>query len=235
MELGQIIQGNFQANELKVFIAVQALQWIVLMFIAWRFYIKKNKYSIMSCTISFLGSNTPDRNPKGWYFSAIADIILGLMDIPLFLYLKNKYLVISDWATWIATIFLIVRAIGMIMIAFLPDPGENFKEDTELGHIHNFVAIIAFASMALGLFILLLISLFGASVYSLSITIPPFLFIFILAGVGIHFQKAWANKCKGNPKLDEWPGVGIYSFPLWEWILFLTQYAAIYWLCIALV
>ncbi len=231
----EILLGYFGESQLYMYILMQAVLLFGLIGIARLYYPKENNYSIKSCTISYLGSWEDERNPKGWRIFSAAFIVAGIMDIPLFLFLHRKLVKICPWSIWIGTSLLLIRAIGLILIAFIPDVGEDFFQDLSLGHMHNLISIITFASFGLGFLVYGSTALFGNSPYSFGTTGGPFLFILGLVMAGSYFLVSWEKKCKKDPTLEHWPGYGLHSYPLWEGILFICHYIAIYWLAINLI
>ena len=53
-----------------------------------------------------------------------------------------------------------------------------------------------------------------------------------VVGSAFFFLSAWEKRYPvlhaSNPQLKHWPGIGIYSFPLWEWIVILSFVTAFY-------
>ena len=48
----------------------------------------------------------------------------------------------------------------------------------------------------------------------------PFHLYGLIVLVGTAKLMAWERMCRRDPTLPEWPGEGLYSTPLWEWIAF---------------
>ena len=95
--------------------------------------------------------------------------------------------------------------------------------------VHNIAAVLSLgasllANLTIGIFYI-------ANPYTRSFSqwIPP-LVIYIAAVTGLFWsQIKWQSKLKRNKKLNPWPGVGLYSLPLWEWTVFLALEVFIYW------
>ena len=230
----EILLGAFTAPILNYYVIIQLSVFIVLMIVAWVIYPRKNRYSIMRCTISFLGSPDEIRNPHGWYFFSIALIWKMLTDIPLILYLFRHVTKFSVFGAYVAVLLYGISLLSGIIVGLFPDKEKNhtngnFFRDLRLGMIHNIAAVLSLgasmlANLTIGLFYL-------ANPYTrpFSQWLPP-LIIYVVAVTGLFWSQAkWQIKLKRNKKLNPWPGIGIFSLPLWEWTVFLALEVFIYW------
>ena len=60
----------------------------------------------------------------------------------------------------------------------------------------------------------------------------PYLVFGAIALLAPTFLLTWDWKCAHDPGLKPWPGPGIYSFPLWEWILFCYLFGMHAWVAL---
>ena len=228
--------GNFQTKQLRKYILITFIIIVSLIGISWILYPKELNYSIMTHTISYLGDF--QKNPNGWIFLSLAFIFMSIFFIPLILYIHKRIYLISRMGSWIGTSLLIVGAVGGFLTALLPDDyGTDFFKDVSLGKIHNIAALFAIFGFILGLFvygILFFIDywpIFNKNrerVYAYLSIFPVFL-PFTLIGIGTLITQIIRVRLGG-----EWPGSGILSFPLWEWMLALTFFITIYGLVLKL-
>ena len=228
--------GNFQTKQLKKYILITFLITVSILGISWILYPKELNYSIMTDTISYLGDY--QKNPNGWIFFSLSFIFASITLIPLIIYLHKRIIKISYTGTWIGTVFLSIGIIGIFLTALLPDVyGTDFIKDVSLGKIHNIAALLAIFGVILGLFeygILFFIDYWPIfhrnheGIYAYLSVFPIFL-PFTLIGFGTLITQIIRVELGG-----EWPGPGILSFPLWEWMLVISFFITIYGLALKL-
>lgn len=228
--------GNFQTIQLRKYIFITFMITASLLGISWILFPKELNYSIMTDTISYLGDY--EKNPVGWIFFSISFIFASISLIPLIIYLHKRIIKISRAGTWIGTISLAIGILGIFLTALLPDVyGTDFFEDVSLGKIHNIAALFGIFGIIFGLFdygILFFIDYWPIfhkdrkGVYAYLSVFPIFL-PFTLIGIGTLVTQIIRTKLGG-----EWPGAGILSFPLWEWMLVISFFITIYGLALRL-
>ena len=236
-EFWQIFIGKFNSTQLLVYVIIQISVFVTFLVLARVTYPKENNYSIMNHTMSFLGSKEPFRNPKGWYFFSIAIMWITIADIPLNLYIFRYLLTFSPVFAWIMIMSGGISTINGVLVSIFTDvdtdrelSGGDFIQDLKSGRIHNVTAVITFSTFILANLITGLAYLFHPLQRSLYTWLPPFLiFMIVLTGFFL-FNALWQKKCKNDEKLESFPGDGIYSFPLWEWLLFFSLYIFLFWI-----
>ncbi len=228
--------GNFQTMQLRKYILITFMITVSLLGVSWILFPKELNYSIMTDTISYLGDY--ERNPVGWIFFSISFIFASISLIPLIIYLHKRIIMISHMGTWIGTVFLYIGILGIFLTALLPDVyGTDFFKDVSLGKIHNIAALIGMFGLILGLFdygMLFFIDywpIFHKNHEGVYAYLSVFLIFlpFTLIGIGTLITQIIRNKLGG-----EWPGAGILSFPLWEWMLVISFFITIYGLALRL-
>jgi len=230
----EILLGMFTHPILNYYVAIQLGIFVIFMVVAWLLYPKKNRYSILRCTMSFLGSPDDVRNPQGWYFFSIAVVWKMLTDIPLMMYFFRFLSKHSIFAAYVSILFYGIGIISGIIVGFFPDTEKNetsgnFFKDLRLGMVHNVAAVLSFGAMFIANFTVSIFYLVHPYTRLLSDWLPPLL-IFVAAVAGGFFtQIKWQMKLKKNKTLSPWPGKGWYSLPLWEWTLFIVAEGFIYW------
>lgn len=233
-----ILLGYFDGNELLIWIFVQFGLVILFILNAYRIFIKQNPYSMMTHSISFLGSWIPTRNPKGWWNLSIALGILSIFFIPLTLYYHRNMESISVWGAYVGTILNFIGLIGIFLVAVFPDnEGMDFFKDLSYGKIHNTVAALGFGGFGFGnlWFGLLFLydALWGSQIYNPARFLPPFVILFILVLIIAYTQLKWEKISQKDKTKTAFPGEGIYSFPLWEWILATYMFIAVYFVLLS--
>lgn len=231
----EILLGAFVDPVLNYYIVIQLSVFIALMIIAWLCYPRKNKYSIMRCTMSFLGSPDAIRNPHGWYFFSIAIIWKMLSDIPVVLYMFRYLSKFSVFAAYVTILLYGVTILSGIIVGFFPDSEKqhqtdgNFFKDLRLGMTHNIAAVLSFGASMLANLTVGLFYLCHPYTRPFAQWLPP-LFLYVAAVTNLLWsQIKWQMKLKINKKLKPWPGNGWYSLPLNEWVLFFALEIFIYW------
>ena len=191
----------------------------------------------MTHTMSFLGSKEPFRNPKGWYFFSIAIMWITIADIPLNIYIFRYLVTFSPIAAWIAIVSGGISTIFGILVSTFTDKdtdrdlsGGDFIQDLKSGRMHNVSAVLTFLTFIIANLVVGFAFVFHPTQRPLFTWLPP-LIIFIIAVTGFFLLNAlWQKKCKKDENLESFPGLGIYSFCLWEWLLFMSLYIFLFWI-----
>jgi len=106
-----------------------------------------------------------------------------------------------------------------------------------LGKIHNIAALFGIFGFILGLFVYGILffidywSIFHKNregIYAYLSVFPIFL-PFTIIGIGTLITQIIRVRSGG-----EWPGMGILSFPLWEWMLVISFFITVYGLALRL-
>ena len=232
----RVFIGIFTPSQLIVYVVLQIFIFLLFLGLARITFPKENKYSVMTHTMSFLGSKESFRNPKGWYFFSIAVMWITLADIPLNLYIFRHMLTFSPVFAWIMIISGGISTITGILVSIFTDKdtdrdlsGGDFIQDLRSGRIHNVTAVITFTTFIIANLSVGLAYIFNPSQLPIYNWLPPLL-IFALVLIGFFlFNALWQKKCKENEDLESFPGEKIYSFPLWEWLLFVSLYIFLFW------
>ncbi len=238
ISFSQIVNGSFSETQILAYIFIHFAFVVSFLYISYRVFISQNKYSIMTHTISFLGSWIEKRNPKGWKIFTLGMIITGLMFIPLFAYIFSHTLLIFEWGAYIGLIFGIVASIGLMLIGIVPD-NENLEmyKGISWGKAHDTIAVISVVSFAITILwsgIMILVNNFSQKIEIHASIHLGYVITILVISVGVYYQIRWAKMCKKDHTLDSFPGEGIHSFPLWEWILFGLLLLMTYWIALAL-
>lgn len=207
--------------------AVLAVLAVTLILLSWRLYPEANGYSVLRCTISYLGSPDPDRNPQGWRFYQVGmSAWIGLMGGLL---RRRQARVVGAGARTAAVGGLLLNAGILLLFAavWIPDSRVLKWGEVPLTRIHTDLALLAIPFLGVGL-TLDSVGCFVAGTRFRELW-PSHLFAAVAAS-GFHFLSEWERMCREDRSLRHWPGDGFHSTPLWEWILFLCLSAHIVWM-----
>ncbi|MHA1732494.1 MAG: hypothetical protein ACTSU5_11155 [Promethearchaeota archaeon] len=221
-KLKRVISGEMTSRELVRYELLMVSVGGAFLLVARLLYPPENHYSILRDTISFLGSSDADNNPTGWVFFTLALLVWGVMLVPLALHRHRFLREVNRPGAALATIFYLIAAVGLVLVASFPDNGgESFFGDLGAGRVHNFVSIFAFGGFGFGALLdswLLLKDrvpgLGGRRLYPFRAWGGFYVLFYVVVALIAYTQLYWAATCESGC----WPGEGIYSFPLWEWI-----------------
>jgi len=190
---------------------------IVGMVVAWGLYPSENRYSPMRCTISYLGSPDADRNPAGWriYQLGMTALLLWMADL---LVLRHRRWA-RNWAS-LSGASSFTLAIGLVMIlltVWIPDSRSGHWFGMTSGQFHTRIALWGIPILGLGV-VLDAVAYFlaGSALRSLW----PFHLYACVSAFGFYELMDWERLCREDRSLRHWPGDGLHSTPLWEWIFF---------------
>ncbi|MFO8017338.1 MAG: hypothetical protein R6U96_01780 [Promethearchaeia archaeon] len=222
------LKGYFTRFELIDYLVITAIIGFLFLALAWMTYPVANQYSIMKDTISFLGSSDADNNPNGWWFLSVSFIFFSISLIPLSFYRFRRLKVINKPLATLSMLFYLIASVGIFLVAIFPDNGgQSYFSDLSAGRVHNIVSIFGFGGLGFGIlvdFFLFIWDFFKASTINSGAWVFIYIVFFIVVGMTAYTQITWEMTCETNC----WPGEGIYSFPLWEWIVFFTVFFVIY-------
>lgn len=194
---------------------------------AWWLYPEQNDYSILRCTISYLGSPDADRNPPGWRVYQAGMTCLLLLSAS---FAGERHRRDARPGAWLAASASppTFAALGLLVLAvWIPDSRSGRWFGMTTSQLHTRLAIAAIPVMGLGLFLDALACL-RAGLGWLRLW-PAHLFgIIVLSGAFLLRQ--WEEICRLDPTRRHWPGDGLHSTPLWEWIGFAYLTGYLVWL-----
>lgn len=187
------------------------------MAVAWSLYPSENRYSPMRCTISYLGSPDADRNPEGWrvYQAGMTSLLLWMADL---LVLRHRRWV-PRWVSLGGASTLMLAA-GLVMIlttVWIPDSRSGRWFGMTSGQFHTRIALWGIPILGLGV-VLDAVAQFIAGFALRSLW--PFHLYAGFTAFGFFQLMEWERLCRKDPNLNHWPGDGLHSTPLWEWIFF---------------
>ena len=194
---------------------------------AWWRYPAENHFSVMRCTISFLGSPDADRNPAGWrcYQAGMTAVVLLLCSLAAERH-RQLRAPIGKAAVWSSGAIFI--SLTLIFLAvWIADTRDTRWFGMRTGELHTRMSIIAIPFMACGI-VLDGVALRWSGVPNRGLW-PFHLYGLIVLAGGAELI-AWEKMCRRDPTLHHWPGEGIHSTPLWEWIVFTYLIGFMVWM-----
>jgi hypothetical protein len=115
----------------------------------------------------------------------------------------------------------------ILLVTWVPDSQELHWFGICAGDVHTPVAILAIPFMGCGI-VLDCLALWWSGVRVR--TLWPFHLYGLIVLVGTAKLMAWERMCRLDSTLTEWPGEGLYSTPLWEWIVFTYLVGIMVWM-----
>ena len=119
-------------------------------------------------------------------------------------------------------------ALALILLAvWIADTREVRWFGVRTGEVHTRMSIVAILFKGCGIVI------DGVALHWVGVRthrLWPFHLYTLIALVGGVELISWEKMCRRNPTLHHWPGEGIHSTPLWEWIVFAYLIAFMVWM-----
>lgn len=181
----------------------------------------------MRCTVSFLGSPDDDKNPEGWRWQQAGMTALILALSQMVWWRHRNFTPSTQGRIKIAT-GLYGFGFALIMVSiWITDSEVVLWGGLDSSDVHTTAALI-------GIFT----TLFAVSADWIILRragVPrkalwPFRIYGSIWAITIFCLISWEWKCQHNPKLHHFPGDGIHSTPMWEWILLLCLTAFMIWI-----
>ncbi|MEO8351258.1 MAG: hypothetical protein ABI680_05965 [Chthoniobacteraceae bacterium] len=212
---------NLRLRQLLMVVAVAGLT------AAWWLFPAENRFSIMRCTISFLGSPDADRNPGGWRFyqAGMSALVLLLGGLVVERHRRVRPM-IGTTARWSSGAIGVALAL-LFLAVWIADTRETLWFGVRAGKLHTRMAILAIPFMGAGI-LLDGVALRFAGVPTRALW--PFHLYGLLVLVGMTSLMAWKRMCARDATLRHWPGEGIHATPLWEWVVFVYLVGFLLWM-----
>ncbi|MHA1371046.1 MAG: DUF998 domain-containing protein [Promethearchaeota archaeon] len=204
-KLKKIIAGKLNKNELLIYVMIN--YGIAALFLALAIITLTNEsgFSFLVNDISHTGSS--GRNPRGWYFFSIFMVCSGITSIPNVMYIYNGLKRNRFTCSKTILIFYLVALIGTTLVGLFP---------SDLNHLmHVLSAALAFGGFTLALLTFFLNAL-AKKLYRISM-----LSILLISVIALTIITQGRTVLYYDSDFDRFRGT-IYSFSLWEWLLFFT-------------
>ncbi len=252
--LKRILSGDFTPRELRYYVIFLTSVFWGLIFASWMNFPKDHHFSIMTHTFSFLGSFENKHNPERWWIFSIAMAFWGTASVPLMLYFRRRFALISPWGAAVGAFLFLAGCTGIVLIAIFPDAHGKVIGDFEYTHIHMKAAFLVAAAFGLGIpwhaLLLLLDWIAGKrsgapSAFTHGKYLWPYGLWTVMVSVAMYFQIKWefvyaemkaAAAASGASIGSHWSEAlnTRYSFPLWENLVIYTLFIFLMWLAATL-
>jgi len=246
------ITGQHSKAEIRLHLALLAVGYWVLVYFAWRGYTAERPYSIMTHTLSALGSFDDHHNPQWFWLFSVAMVYCGAAMIPIILYIRRKLSVMSEAGAWIGSLFFILGCIAIILTGIFPDAHGKVIGNWEWRQIHLKTAVtiaVGFGAGVLWHAALLFLDMFRRGTFSdsgnfpylklmgpFSVTLPIFAAIGLRLDWGYLYGALHAAVSSSKEEMHTyWEAAvkGFHYFPLlehmaiWGLTLFVIWFAAV--------
>ena len=120
-----------------------------------------------------------------------------------------------------------VALVMLLASVWIPDSRTQQFLGEKATRVHTSLAILAIPVLGVGL----TLDTVGRFVTGIRLArLWPAVLFAALVGFGFWKLAEWESLCLKDPSLRHWPGDGIHSTPLWEWITFLYLISHMRWM-----
>ncbi len=247
------MSGRHTPVEIRWHLAALTLGYWGLVFCAWLGYPAKNHFSVMTRTLSALGSFDERHNPDWYWVFSIAMIYCGMAMIPVMLYIRRKCATISSTGAAIGAFFFLTGCAGLVLTGLFPDGHGKFLGIWQCRHLHVTAAGSMGFAFALGIIwhgLLLLKDRFSEKTFDTQEKFPylkfagPYLVclsVFIILGARIRWGSIYAPlhaaaRASGHDAVGLMYAVtsGLHSFTLLEHLAIWALTIYVIWFTILL-
>lgn len=246
------IAGEHKPAEIRWHLALLAVGYWALVYFAWRGYTAEHAYSVMTHTLSALGSFDERHNPEHFWLFSVAMIYCGATMIPIILYIRRRLMVISELGAWVGSLFFLVGCLAIILTGIFPDAHGKVIGSWEWRQIHMKTAVTIAVGFGTGIIwygVLLLRDMLTRGTFSESGRLPylkimgPFsvlIPVFAAISLRLNWEYAYgalvaAVRSSQEEMKTYWDAAveGFHSFPIlehlsiWGLTLFVIWFAAV--------
>ena len=244
--------GQHTPIEIRRHLAVLAVVYWGLVFCAWLGYPAEHKYSVMTNTLSALGSFDDRHNPEWYWVFSIAMVYCGITMAPVMLYIRRRLTAVSDSGARVGALFFLVGCAAIVLTGLFPDAHGRVIGNWQWRQVHQITAGLIAAGFSLGITwhgLLLLRDKLTRETFAERGKRPylkligPFLVclpVFVIVGYKIRWEFVWAAlraaaNASGREITADFDAAfnGLHSFPLlehvaiWALTIFVIWFAAV--------
>lgn len=198
----------------------------LLFFGAYLFYPPENGYVFLEKSASYLGSFDKERNPEGWWLFSLGLFVIGAVSMGAALF-RHRHLaraVEPRFPLVFASGAFLVGSVLFFALGAVPDARTFYVGPINFNDIHDRLAAGSFWCLGIGMLSDGLILRgnrrdHGSTRIVHKHIAKPYIAFAVVGVIGGTSLLVWHIQCRLDASLKEWPGHGIYSFPMWEWIL----------------
>ena len=140
--LVRIAQGHFTRAELRRYLVAMAGSFWGCILLAWISYPADHHYSIMSHTFSFLGSYSPEHNPRWWWIFSAAMMLWAVLMLPLVQYHYRRFAAVSRWGARVGAGLFLLGSVGTAIVALYPDATDRVLGGFRSTDVHEKGAVL---------------------------------------------------------------------------------------------
>lgn len=237
-ELVRLFRGELYSREFRLSFLLLLVTACSCFYMCWHHYPFKNDFSVMNDTISNFGKTDKYPNPFGYSYFRLGFSCLCFMLIVCTGHRHRCLRVLADPEAKRTTAIYLAAILCLLLTLFFPDSGNVMFWKIKHRLVHGIVAIAG-----IGLFVSgivrdahLLYRRHNEKVANSALksgrfpaVLIPFAIYVALFGVGITCWGIWEVRCMFDKTLDHWPGKGIFSVAMWEWVLFTYLLVFMFW------
>lgn len=145
------IKGEHTPVEIRLHLALLAVGYWALIYCAFRAYTSLHPYSVMTHTLSELGSFDDRHNPEFYWIFTLAMVYCGAAMIPIVLYIRRKVAMASETGAWVGSLFFIVGCVAIILTGLFPDARGKVFGAWEYRHVHMKTAVTIAIGFGVGI------------------------------------------------------------------------------------
>jgi len=246
----RLMCGKFAAGELRHYVAVKTVVFWGLIFLVWLLYPEENHHSIMTHTLSFLGSYEAFHNPQWWWLFSLALCFWGAAMIPLVRYAEKRLALISPCGARFGALLMYIGATGIIGVGLFPEGQATIMGNITTSHGHRAACLLLEIGVGGGIFWHGALLLRGActggpSGFRYHRFIAPHVFLglilvpifWLLASRQFVFPPLTAEETVSvHTPGSEWYNAlnSVRSFPFWENLLITAVFVFLCWFALLL-
>ncbi len=254
-ECRRLLAGRFTGKDMRRYAAFMSAAVWGLILLARMLYPPENKYSIMTHTLSRLGSFSDRHNPDWWWLFSLSLLFWGISAVPVVLYFYRQFKEFSVRGARAGAALLLTGCAGIMVTGMFPSVRITVFNSLRVNVIHDNAAGIAFLATNLGI-AWLGILLLGDTVVSRCrgrervLAGRPLLYPYILwiavISAAFYFRIRWNHSvypmleaeaaAAGKSIGSSWSEAlsTPYSFPLWQHISVAAVFIFLVWFSIIL-
>ncbi len=243
--------GQFEARELRRYLAVEALIFWGLIVLCWSLIPRANQFGIMTHSFSYLGGFDSCHNPRWWWVFSIAMTFWGAATVPTVFYMYRRFARVHVRSAGIGAAILLIGCVGIALVGLIPTGHSAVIGGFNWGRAHRAAGLTVAIAFGIGIFwheILLFIDGFTRKtlgVHGYWRYVRPYTFWWVMAFLATYFLTAWVfvyermkveaaatgRHLEGSwtEALNTW-----YSIPFWETVMIVTLYIFLAWLPLVL-
>lgn len=168
------LSGRHTTGEIRWHLAALAIIYWGLVLCAYLGYTSEHKYSVMSHTLSALGSFDKQHNPQWFWLFSVAMVYCGLIMMPVILYIRRSLMSVSEFGAWVGCVCFLVGSLAIALTGIFPDARGHTIHGWSFRDVHKVTAV------SIGIFFAVGIIWYGALLFKDRMTRKTF------AGYGSH-------------------------------------------------